>query len=34
VRTLALAGGRDEVRQRSVEAVLSLLLHRVREERS
>jgi PncC family amidohydrolase len=32
VRTLALAGGRDEVRQRTVEAVLSLLLHRVREE--
>jgi nicotinamide-nucleotide amidase len=34
VRTLALAGGRDEVRQRTVEAVLSLLLHRVREEHS
>src|SRR5216684_555518 len=28
----AMAGGRDEVRQRTVEAVLSLLLHRVREE--
>jgi len=32
VRTLTLAGGRDEVRQHTVEAVLSLLLHRVREE--
>jgi nicotinamide-nucleotide amidase len=33
VRTMALAGGRDEVRRLTVERVLGLLLGRLREDR-